>query len=104
LLFRSRAFGCDEAIRLLDDALDKPPAELGAEVDVAERAVARLRDSLIDRWRSGVLKCESTCWCSRAGVLGRGDHAGQRPHRSAILQPVAEYVVQEAASARSWRS
>lgn len=38
---------CREAILLLDDAMQKPPAELKAEVDVAERAVAALRDELI---------------------------------------------------------
>ena len=42
---------CDEAIRLLGDALDKPPAELKAEVDVVERAIVALRDELIDRLR-----------------------------------------------------
>ena len=42
-----------EAIRLLEDALQKPPTELKAEVDVAERAVVRLRDSLIDQLRAG---------------------------------------------------
>ena len=42
---------CDEAVRLLDDALGKPPAELKAEVDVAERAVVALRDGLIVRRR-----------------------------------------------------
>jgi hypothetical protein len=42
---------CDEAIRLLGDALDKPPAELKAEVDVVERAIVGLRDVLIDRLR-----------------------------------------------------
>ena len=41
-----------EAIRVLEDALKKPPAELKAEVDVAERAVVRLRDSLIDQLRA----------------------------------------------------
>jgi hypothetical protein len=40
-----------EAMRLVEDALDKPPAELRAEVDEAERAVAALRDELIERWR-----------------------------------------------------
>jgi hypothetical protein len=42
---------CDEAIRLLGEALDKPPAELKAEVDVVERAIVALRDALIDRLR-----------------------------------------------------
>jgi gamma-glutamyl phosphate reductase len=42
-----------EAIRLLNDALQRPPAELKAEVDVAETAIARLRDELIDRLRAG---------------------------------------------------
>ena len=42
---------CAEAIRLLGDALDKPPAELKAEVDVVERAIVALRDALIDRRR-----------------------------------------------------
>jgi hypothetical protein len=42
---------CDEAIRLLEDALKKPPAELKQEVDVAERAVVALRDGLIEQRR-----------------------------------------------------
>jgi hypothetical protein len=42
---------CDQALRLLDEALDKPPAELKAEVDAAERAVVALRDHLIGRRR-----------------------------------------------------
>ena len=42
---------CAEAIRLLGDVLDKPPAELKAEVDVVERAIVALRDALIDRRR-----------------------------------------------------
>lgn len=41
-----------DAIRLLEDAINKPPAELKAEVDVAERAIAALRDALIERLRS----------------------------------------------------
>jgi hypothetical protein len=32
--------------------LQKPPVELKSEVDDAERAVVRLRDELIERWRS----------------------------------------------------
>ena len=43
---------CGDAIRLLSDALDKPPAELKAEVDVAERAVVAIRDALIERLRT----------------------------------------------------
>jgi hypothetical protein len=43
---------CAEAIHLLDDALEKPPAELRAEVDVAERKIATLRDELIERLRA----------------------------------------------------
>jgi hypothetical protein len=42
---------CDQAIRLMEDALRKPPAELKAEVDVVERAVVMLRNSLIARRR-----------------------------------------------------
>ncbi|MCA1647317.1 MAG: hypothetical protein LC797_18285, partial [Chloroflexi bacterium] len=42
---------CEEAIRLLGDALGKPPAELKAEVDVLERTIVALRDALIDRLR-----------------------------------------------------
>lgn len=42
---------CRQAIGLLDEALDKPPSELKAEVDGAERAVVALRDELIERWR-----------------------------------------------------
>ena len=41
----------DQAVQLLQDALDKPPTELKAEVDAAERAVVALRDALIDRLR-----------------------------------------------------
>ena len=41
----------DEAIRLLTDALGKPPTELKSEVDDAERAIAELRDGLIERVR-----------------------------------------------------
>lgn len=48
---RAPAELCDEAIRVLDDALTKPPTELKAEVDVAERAIVGLRDSLIARRR-----------------------------------------------------
>src|SRR5207247_455289 len=40
------------AIDLLDAALDKPPAELKAEVDTLERTVAALRDDLIERLRA----------------------------------------------------
>ena len=36
---------------MLSDALDKPPAELKAEVDRAERAIVALRDALILRRR-----------------------------------------------------
>ena len=43
---------CREAIQLLSDAIDKPPTELKAEVDEAERAVVALRDELIERWRA----------------------------------------------------
>jgi hypothetical protein len=39
------------ALQLLDDALRRPPRELKAEVDEAERAVVALRDQLIDRVR-----------------------------------------------------
>jgi hypothetical protein len=38
---------CREALHLVEDALKKPPAELKAEVDVAERTIAGLRDALI---------------------------------------------------------
>jgi hypothetical protein len=41
----------DDALRLLQDALQKPPTELKAELDDAERAVVALRDLLIDRLR-----------------------------------------------------
>jgi hypothetical protein len=44
---------CDEAIRLLGAALDKPPAELKAEVDLAQQAIVAVRDALIDRLRKG---------------------------------------------------
>ena len=49
---RSPAALAREAIRLLDDAIEKPPAELKAEVDAAERAIVALRDELIERWRA----------------------------------------------------
>lgn len=42
---------CEAALRRLDDALGKPPGELKAEVDLAEQAVAALRDNLIHHWR-----------------------------------------------------
>jgi hypothetical protein len=42
---------CDEAIRLIDQARAKPPPELKAEVDVAERTIASLRDVLIEQQR-----------------------------------------------------
>jgi hypothetical protein len=42
---------CRRAIELLDDALGKPPQQLKAEVDEVERAVAALRDNLIERVR-----------------------------------------------------
>jgi hypothetical protein len=43
---------CREAIRLVEEALGKPPAELKAEVDVAERTIACVRDELIERLRA----------------------------------------------------
>src|SRR5437868_14441501 len=42
---------CHEALALVVDAVRKPPSELKAEVDVAERAVVRLRHELIERNR-----------------------------------------------------
>jgi hypothetical protein len=42
----------DEAMRLIADALKKPPTELKGEVDDAERAVAILRDAWIERVRA----------------------------------------------------
>ena len=42
---------CRDAIARLDDALGLPPAQLGQEVDIAEREVARLRDRLIHQVR-----------------------------------------------------
>jgi hypothetical protein len=50
---RSAADLCREAIQLLDAATRMPPTELKAEVDVAERTIASLRDALIMRVRSG---------------------------------------------------
>jgi hypothetical protein len=41
------------AIEILERALRQPPAELTAEVDVAERAIARLRNRLIADLRAG---------------------------------------------------
>jgi hypothetical protein len=40
------------AITMLAEALEKPPAELKAEVDSVEREVAALRDQLIERLRA----------------------------------------------------
>lgn len=42
---------CRKAIEKLDDALDENPRELTHEVDIAEIAVAGLRDRLIDELR-----------------------------------------------------
>jgi hypothetical protein len=42
----------DEAMRLLEDALKKPSTEVRSEVDHAERAVAQLREALIDGVRA----------------------------------------------------
>lgn len=46
---------CRDCIARLDEALRLPPAQLGAEVDIAEREVVRLRDLLIHRLRHGDL-------------------------------------------------
>ena len=43
---------CREALRHLQAALDQPPTALAAEVDLAECAIAAVRDALIDRWRA----------------------------------------------------
>lgn len=40
------------AVEALEQALDLPPAELTEQVDVAERAIARLRDRLIAELRA----------------------------------------------------
>jgi hypothetical protein len=40
------------AIEILERALDLPPAELTEQVDVAERAIARLRNRLIAELRA----------------------------------------------------
>jgi HPt (histidine-containing phosphotransfer) domain-containing protein len=40
-----------QALKQIDAALEKPPAELKAEVDVVERTVAALRDELISQLR-----------------------------------------------------
>ncbi|RJR51296.1 MAG: hypothetical protein C4576_03815 [Desulfobacteraceae bacterium] len=45
---------CREAIAKLDDAVDLHPQELTKEVDIAENAVVKLRDRLIDEYRLGV--------------------------------------------------
>ena len=44
---------CEEIIRRLDRAVDEPAAKLSEDVDDAERALVRVRDRLIDDWRSG---------------------------------------------------
>jgi hypothetical protein len=45
----------NEAVQRLGEALGLPPAELGKEVDAAERHVAKLRDHLIQLRREGKL-------------------------------------------------
>jgi HPt (histidine-containing phosphotransfer) domain-containing protein len=42
----------EQALRQMDEALEKPPAELKAELDVVERTVAALRDELISQLRT----------------------------------------------------
>jgi hypothetical protein len=42
---------CLDAVQTLEAALKLPPLQLTSEVDLAERAVARLRDHLIDQLR-----------------------------------------------------
>jgi hypothetical protein len=49
---RAPADLCRQALQSLQAALDQPPTALKAEVDVAECAIAALRDALIDRWRA----------------------------------------------------
>ena len=41
----------DDCVARLDGALGLPPEQLGQQVDVVEREVARLRDALIQRLR-----------------------------------------------------
>ena len=48
---RTLAEWCDEAVKVMEQAGQKPPAELGEEIDIAERLIVRLRDRLIDRLR-----------------------------------------------------
>lgn len=48
---RSLTEPCQAAIEALERALGQPPGEVPEEVDVAERAVVRLRDELIERLR-----------------------------------------------------
>jgi hypothetical protein len=48
----SRGADRTAAIEALEHALGLPPAELTAEVDVAERAIARLRNRLIAQLRA----------------------------------------------------
>lgn len=62
---------CREAIRLLEDTMQKSPAELKAEVDVAERTVAmvvgaRSRDYALahDRFAVRSLSSISQAWSS----------------------------------------
>ncbi|MCC6179083.1 MAG: hypothetical protein IT305_27550 [Chloroflexi bacterium] len=43
---------CMVAITALDRALDRPSTEVDSQADVAERAVARLRDTLIETLRA----------------------------------------------------
>jgi tagatose-1,6-bisphosphate aldolase non-catalytic subunit AgaZ/GatZ len=50
---------CREALRVLDAAMDKPPTELNAEADTAEREIAALRDLLIERTRQRTLAASS---------------------------------------------
>jgi hypothetical protein len=42
---------CRTAIEKLDNAIDLHPHDLTSEVDIAENAVAQLRDTLIERYR-----------------------------------------------------
>ena len=42
---------CRDAIATLDRALQKEPQDIGTDVDLAEQAIVRLRDTLINRLR-----------------------------------------------------
>jgi hypothetical protein len=55
---------CQESVAALEHALQVTPAELTEQVDVAERVVVRLRDSLIEWVRRDGSSVQRTRWLS----------------------------------------